>query len=152
MPLKEIKKICCQFEWWNRDLILLKINPVRGWVKSYNKTWEFEWNIILLISGVWEHLWEKVWNNLKCLKRLINYSIHSNCMKVWKWGFVKSKNIQNQIKIWTLTPNLCTLSNENIIFDKSLLFCVVLWKKCENQRVNIGETLYGESLISYCLV
>ena len=28
----------------------------------------------------------------------------------------------------------------------------VLWKKCENQRVNIGETLYGESLISYCLV
>ena len=34
MPLKEIKKICCQFEWWNRDLILLKINPVRGWVKS----------------------------------------------------------------------------------------------------------------------
>ena len=29
----EIKKICCQFEWWNRDLILLKINPVRGWVK-----------------------------------------------------------------------------------------------------------------------
>ena len=37
MPLKEIKKICCQFEWWNRDLILLKINPVRGWVNSsYN--------------------------------------------------------------------------------------------------------------------
>ena len=32
VPLKEIyKKICCQFEWWNRDLILLKINPVRGW-------------------------------------------------------------------------------------------------------------------------
>ena len=30
MPLKEIKKICCQFEWWNRDLILLKINPVHG--------------------------------------------------------------------------------------------------------------------------
>ena len=34
VPLKEIKKICCQFEWWNRDLILLKINPVRGWVNS----------------------------------------------------------------------------------------------------------------------
>ena len=33
VPFKEIKKICCQFEWWNRDLILLKINPVRGWVK-----------------------------------------------------------------------------------------------------------------------
>ena len=31
VPLKEIKKICCQFEWWNRDLILLIINPVRGW-------------------------------------------------------------------------------------------------------------------------
>ena len=30
MPLKEIKKICCQFEWWHRDLILLKINPVHG--------------------------------------------------------------------------------------------------------------------------
>ena len=25
--LKEIKKIRCQFEWWNRDLILLNINP-----------------------------------------------------------------------------------------------------------------------------
>ena len=34
MPLKEIKKICCQFEWWNRDLILLKIHPVRGWVNK----------------------------------------------------------------------------------------------------------------------
>ena len=34
VPLKEIKKICCQFEWWNRDLILLKINLVRGWVKK----------------------------------------------------------------------------------------------------------------------
>ena len=34
MPLKEIKKICCQFEWWNRDLILLKINPVRGIVDN----------------------------------------------------------------------------------------------------------------------
>ena len=34
MLLKEIKKICCQFEWCNRDLILLKINPMRWWVKS----------------------------------------------------------------------------------------------------------------------
>ena len=34
MPLKEIKKLCCQFEWWNRDLILLKINLVRQWVNG----------------------------------------------------------------------------------------------------------------------
>ena len=35
MPLKEIKKICCQFEWSNRDLILLKINLcVDGWLSS----------------------------------------------------------------------------------------------------------------------
>ena len=34
VPLKEIKKICCQFEWWNRDLILLKINNLCQWVNS----------------------------------------------------------------------------------------------------------------------
>ena len=33
--LKEIKKISCQFEWCNRDLILLKINPMRWWVKAH---------------------------------------------------------------------------------------------------------------------
>ena len=33
-----------------------------------------------MLSGVWEHLWEKV----------------------WKCGFVKSNKFWNQIKIWTL--------------------------------------------------
>ena len=26
-----------------------------------------------------------------------------NAVKVWKYGFVKSKKVWNQIKIWTLT-------------------------------------------------
>ena len=44
----------------------------------------------LLITGVWEHLWEKVWNNLKCLKRCAFQCIQTT-LNVWKWGFVKSK-------------------------------------------------------------
>ena len=27
----------------------------------------------IFISGVWEHLWEKVWNNLKCLQMYLKY-------------------------------------------------------------------------------
>ena len=52
----------------------------------------------LCTTGVWEHLWEKVWNNLKCLKRCA-----FQCIKVWKWDFVKCEKVWNQIKIWTLT-------------------------------------------------
>ena len=51
---------------------------------------------------MWERLWEKVWNNLKCLKRCAFQCIQT-ALKVWKWGFVKSKKVLNQIKIWTLT-------------------------------------------------
>ena len=38
---------------------------------------------------------EKVWNAWK--------DMLFNEVKVWKWGFVKSKKVWNQIKIWTLT-------------------------------------------------
>ena len=58
-----------------------------------------------MYSGVWEHLWEKVWNNLKSLKRCAEIF---NALKVWKWGFAKSKKVWNQIKIWTLT-SMCIL-------------------------------------------
>ena len=40
-------------------------------------------------------------DNLKCLKSFA-FSKHSNCITVWKWGFVKSKRVWNQTKIWTL--------------------------------------------------
>ena len=32
-----------------------------------------------------------------------------NALKVWKWGFVKSKKFLNQIKIWTLTSPIPAL-------------------------------------------
>ena len=61
------------------------------------------WHSIILYeatgnSGVWERRWEKVWDNLKWLKRSAFLAL-----KVWKWGFVNSKKDWNQIKIWTLT-------------------------------------------------
>ena len=62
-------------------------------------------------SGVWECLWEKVWNNLKCLKRFA-----FQCMKSLKWGFVKSKKVWNLIKIWTLTSLSIAVTNTNIPF------------------------------------
>ena len=38
---------------------------------------------------------EKVWNAWKY--------VLFNTFKVWKWGFVKSKKVWNQIQVWTLT-------------------------------------------------
>ena len=35
---------------------------------------------------VWKHLREKVWNNLKCLKRCAFQCIQT-AINVWKWGF-----------------------------------------------------------------
>ena len=37
-------------------------------------------------SGVWEHLWEKVWNNLKCLKRCA-----FQCIKSLKMEFCEEQ-------------------------------------------------------------
>ena len=60
---------------------------------------------IILFTGVWENLWGKVWNNLKCLKRCAFQCIQT-ALKVWKLGFVKSEKVWNKIKIWPLT-SLC---------------------------------------------
>ena len=50
---------------------------------------------------MWEHMWEKVWNSLKCLKKFAFQCIQT-ALKVWKWDFVKSKKVWNQIKLLTL--------------------------------------------------
>ena len=55
------------------------------------------WQGFISISGVWECLWEKVRNNLKCPKRYAFQCIQTT-LKVWKWGFVKSNKVWNQIK------------------------------------------------------
>ena len=59
MPLKEIKKLCCQFEWWNRDLILLKINPVRGWVNMQRLCLSFYMGLSLYVLS-------KGWGAFNC--------------------------------------------------------------------------------------
>ena len=73
----------------------------------------------------WEHLWETVWNNLKCLKRYAFHCIHT-ALKVSKWGFVKSKKFWNQIKIWTLTSLFSVKFIMNLIWK---YFNWPLWKQ-----------------------
>ena len=48
-------------------------------------------------TEVWECLWEKVWNNLKCLKRCAFQCILT-ALEFWKWGFVKSKKSEIRLK------------------------------------------------------
>ena len=50
-------------------------------------------------ESVCEKKSKKVWNNLKCLKRFV----FQCTLKLWKWGFVKSRKLWNHVKIWTLT-------------------------------------------------
>ena len=46
-------------------------------------------------ESVYEKKSEIIWNAWK--------DVLIDALKVWKWGFVKSKKVWNQIKIWTLT-------------------------------------------------
>ena len=43
-----------------------------------------------------------------------------NALKVWKWGFVKSKKVRNQIEIWTHTPVYLIKPNLNQTTDDVL--------------------------------
>ena len=63
-----------------------------------------ESNISGTINKECESICEKnssgiIWNAWKD----VLYQCIQTVLKVWKWGFVKSKKVWNQIKIWTLT-------------------------------------------------
>ena len=61
---------------------------------------------VLLIRGVksiCEKKSEIIWNAWK--------DVLINALQVWKWGFVKSKKVWNQIKIWTLTSLINRVTN-----------------------------------------
>ena len=87
------------------------MNIICDWYTCELWRWYF---VRLCISGVWEHLCKKkVWNNLKCLKRCALQCIQT-ALKVWKWGFVKSKKVWNQIKIWTLASSVCRVCRDTL--------------------------------------
>ena len=83
---------------------------------------------ILRGVSVCEKKYEKVWNAWK--------DVLFNAFKVWQWGFVKSKKVWNQIKIWTLT-SLYTPADS--YWTQFLL-------------LNVGECAEGDELLKRVLI
>ena len=85
-------------------------------------------------TGVWERQSEKVWNNLKCLKRCA-----LQCIKSLKLGFFeeqkKSMKSVNQIKIWILTSLiLWNIVVEGLPVIKNLLCLFTCLVHCDSHK------------------
>ena len=95
----------------------------RDWVKGAIKQ---------LYTDVWEHLWEKVWKKSEIIWNAWK-DVLFNALKVWKWGFVQSKKVWNQIKIWTLTslymPSPCIVPHITHLCPYCLKVCG-MWQHC----------------------
>ena len=112
-----------------------------------------------MCTGVWGRLWEKVWNNLKCLKRC-----EFQFIKSLKMGFVKSKKVLNQIQIWTLT-SMCVIYSKLYIYILYIFTCNVIffynefylqvknfhYSDISNSNLQLGlNTPYSQAYVARC--
>ena len=115
---------------------------------------------------MWERPWEKFWNNLKCLKRCAFQCIQT-ALKVWKWGFVKSKKVWNHNKSELshpcsmhlnitsasrqkpsiVSPAPCKLPTSSLLeIESSLTLALWLWEDLHATYLNVQLCYWGYQL------